>query len=183
MEEIQRELEPRERLLWSGRPKQGVVFRTGDIFLIPFSLLWCGFAIFWEVSVLLSGAPFFFLLFGGVFVIIGLNFVFGRFFWDSLQRSKTFYGISDDRVVIVSGVFQKSINSLSLRTLSNLSVKESTNGQGTIFLGQVSFTESMYGGMSFPGAPKGTPKLELVNDAKRVFKTLIDAQKSAQADT
>lgn len=38
-------LDGREKLPWTGQPKSGMVFRSADIFLIPFSLLWCGFAI------------------------------------------------------------------------------------------------------------------------------------------
>ncbi len=46
-----------ERVAWSGRPVQGILFTARDIFLIPFSLIWCGFAVFWEASVLaMSGA-------------------------------------------------------------------------------------------------------------------------------
>jgi hypothetical protein len=81
-------LEPGERVLWSGRPAPGLTFRPADGFLIPFSLLWCGFAIFWEASVLrIPGAPFFFPLFGAVFVAAGLYFVFGRFLFRDAQRS------------------------------------------------------------------------------------------------
>ncbi|MEO6146867.1 MAG: hypothetical protein ABIT70_07410 [Sulfuriferula sp.] len=94
-QKLQRELSSGESLLWTGRPKQGVALRGADAFMIPFSLLWGGFAMFWEYSVYTVGAPTFFLLFGSAFVVVGIYFIFGRFITDSLKRKNTYYGITN----------------------------------------------------------------------------------------
>ncbi len=39
-QKIQKELEPGEKLLWTGQPAQGIRLRGSDVFMIPFSFLW-----------------------------------------------------------------------------------------------------------------------------------------------
>jgi hypothetical protein len=59
-----------ETVVWSGRPAQGLLFTSRDWLLIPLSLLWRGFTIFWEATALsLATAPLFMKLFGAAFVL------------------------------------------------------------------------------------------------------------------
>ena len=58
-QQIQRQLMGSERLLWAGRPRQGLLLRREDVLLIPVGILWCGFAIIFLSNMSSSGAPWF----------------------------------------------------------------------------------------------------------------------------
>lgn len=166
--------------MWSGRPRAGLVLRPVDAFMIPFSLLWGGFAIFWEYSVLTSGAPFFFRLWGIPFVLAGLHMIFGRFLVDMRQRERTIYGVTTERIVIVSGLFTRQVKSLNLRTLSDVSLSERPDGSGTITFGPGQPFGWWLQGMGWwPGMPAATPAFELVPRAKEIYETIRGAQRAA----
>jgi len=105
-DDLRSRLMPGERILWSGRPRQGLLLTGRDIFLVPFSLIFCGGTIVWEAAVLgllnragaHSHAPLFFALWGVPFVLLGLYLVFGRFITDASIRRRTIYGVTDKRV-------------------------------------------------------------------------------------
>jgi len=44
------EVLPGEKIEWTGRPNPAVIFHQEDWLVIPFSLMWGGFAIFWLLS-------------------------------------------------------------------------------------------------------------------------------------
>ena len=176
--EVTRELNAGERLLWSGQPRGGVRLQPADALMIPFSLMWCGFAIFWEFQVVSSGAPFFFMLWGVPFVAIGLFFVFGRFFADAKQREKTWYALTNERVIISSGLFSRTVNSLSLKTLGEVSLAEKTDFTGTITFGSTGMVPSWMTGVSWPGTGRYMPPaFQMIDNARNVYDAIRSAQK------
>jgi hypothetical protein len=179
-QEIARYLEHGEHLLWSGSPCQGLMLRGSDALLIPFSLMWGGFVLFWEATVLSSGAPIFFALWGVPFVMAGLYMIVGRFLVDAKSRAMTRYAVTDRRVLILSGILSRSVKSLPLKTLSELTLDEKSDGSGTITFGPANPFMMFGGGASWPGARRyQTPAFECIVGANEVHRRIREAQKGA----
>src|SRR5262245_56900012 len=151
---IDKELRANERVFWRGKPATGIRLRGSDAYLIPFSLLWGGFAIFWEASVLTipkdQPVGFVFPLFGIPFVLVGLYFIFGRFIFDARSRAKTEYAVTNQRVIIKSGLFSRKIKSLNLNSMPEISFTEKSNGSGTITFGESTSPWGMMRGFNAP---------------------------------
>lgn len=180
---LKQELSGGERLLWSGMPAQGLLFRASDIFMVPFSLLWAGFAIFWEYSVVSSKqAPFFFMLWGVPFVLVGLYIVFGRFFADSYLRARTYYGVTDQRIIILTGFINREVKSVTLQGLNDMSLNERPDGSGSITFGPTNPMYPMWSGTAWPGtAKKLAPAFELITQVRKVYSLIREAQQSSSA--
>jgi hypothetical protein len=101
--QVQRLLRPDEHLLWTGRPDSSVHFTRADGYLVPFSILWAGFAVFWESAAAAGHAPPFFLLFGLPFLAIGFYITIGRFVYKARQKRKTLYVLTDRRAIVLVG--------------------------------------------------------------------------------
>jgi len=181
---IQKKLGPHEKLIWVGKPKQGIMFRSNDIFLIPFSILWTGFIILWEISAITAvlNAPekseltvFMLPIFGIPFVIIGLYFVFGRFIIDAKLRKNTCYGITNERIIIISGLFHKKIKSLDIKTLSDISLTEKTNRYRTIYFGSIN--PFIWWCVGIWPEMEITPMFEMIPNAKEVYDQIRKIQR------
>ena len=185
------ELSAGEKLLWTGRPRQGIFFRSTDLFLVPFSLLWFGIVLAGFFGSFNARAnphshggnletTLFPLAFIAIFVVIGSHLVFGRFLVDAAQRRKCLYAITNQRVIIRSGLFSRTTKSLNLRTLSDITLSEKRNDTGTITLGPTVGWYSWFQGTSWPGMGKNQPPMfDSISDAKNVYDLLRKAQASA----
>lgn len=126
---INKYLMPDEYVVWNGRPGKGHLLTPHDIFMIPFSIMWCGFAIVWETTVLIMSAPFFFKLWGIPFVCVGLFMVFGRFMLKSYIRKQTIYVITNKRIFS----FRKNqIQTLNYHMNPTRNVTQYQDGSGNI---------------------------------------------------
>jgi hypothetical protein len=179
--EITASLDRGERVIWSGRPRQGLMLRGMDAFAIPFALLWTSVPLIAALAALVSPKGDRFALLPTIpFVLIGLYLLVGRFFVDAAQRRHTFYALTDERILIVSGIWSRDTRSLSLRMLEQVDLSARTSGWGTIKFGRGAF-----GSFAMPGWPgtKGyqPPMFERIPDAAAVAKLVRDAQRAANA--
>ncbi len=122
-----------EYVLWQGKPGKGRLFSAADAFLLPFSLFWCAFAFFWEFTAISSGAPPFFALFGLPFILVGVYLLFGRFLYTAILRKKTFYAITNKRILCKRG---NKIDLLEGKDLPPMEITLYKDGFGTITFGE-----------------------------------------------
>jgi hypothetical protein len=147
--------------------------------MIPFSLLWGGFAFFWEWSVVTSGAPPFFMLWGVPFVLMGIYLIVGRFFVEAWERTRTHYAVTNERVLIVGGLFRPTTKSVSLRAMSEMSLTEHSNGEGSIHFGPSAFPAVFRSLSGWPGVKERmSPMFDRIPDARIVRDLILGAQKA-----
>lgn len=122
-----------ETLMWTGQPRRGLMLRPADALLVPFSLLWGGFAIFWNVMVW-RAADWFFRLWGLPFLVAGLWLIGGRFFSDAWLRAHTRYAVTDRRVLIRTSLLP--LQSLDRNRLPRLEMDEHKDGSVSLWFAE-----------------------------------------------
>jgi hypothetical protein len=143
-EAIQPELTSGETALWAGQPNTSVIFHREDIFLIPFSLLWGGFAIFWELGVAgywgsgsNSGQQWVFGMIWGIpFVLIGQYVIWGRFLVAAWKKRRTYYAVTTRRVIVVQNGWSRRMSSAYIDTLPTLIKEGGRRGLGSLLFTQ-----------------------------------------------
>jgi hypothetical protein len=143
-EQIRPELYSDEIIYWAAMPDPHVTFHSDDWTLIPFSLAWCGFMMFWEASALgfwqnsrRSGSPDVFAIVWGIpFVVMGNYMVWGRFLHDAWLKHRTYYAATNRRFLIVQDtVFhERNTGMIFLEAIPCMN-REGTS-RGTIWFGE-----------------------------------------------
>ena len=163
-DELRLRLDSGEKLLWAGRPAQGIVLSRQDWYLIPFG-----------VFLVAAGLRFIPM---GIYILI-----VGRLFADLWYRSRLIYGVTDRRAIILLGMRRRSVQSIDFSSLITLKLEERRNRSGTIYFGEdhPSYRHDAYDGSEFGTyAPSGQTRLGeeqffRIADAKKVFTILQKA--------
>lgn len=147
---IRAHLSSEETLLWAGQPRQGLLFYAMDLLMAPLAVFWLAFLyvmtrdwwrqtqLSWTALVVLSVAAF------------GLYLAIGRFFISRKQRACTYYAVTNERVIIVSGVFRRRVHSVALASLTEITMTQRTDGSGTITFGDNFPYAALFSGIAVP---------------------------------
>jgi hypothetical protein len=133
------ELDPGERLLWSGQPHQGVTlrgqgFRRPLLGLLTGSFCACwGYSAFTAAMTQRNSQALIALLLGTPIVAGGIWVMFGRYFTDARARARTYYGITNLRIILVWWSFgSRRMATWPLRALVPPILNQRRDGSGTI---------------------------------------------------
>jgi hypothetical protein len=139
---VQPEMLSGESVYWAAMPNPSVIFHSDDWAAVPFSLLWGGFAIFWEAGALGywgngsrgRGPSLFMVIWGVPFVLIGQYMIWGRFLYDSWLKRRTHYAITNKRLLIVQEGWSQKTSSMYLGEIPAIEREGATTG--TIWFGK-----------------------------------------------
>jgi hypothetical protein len=186
---LQSELVSGENLVWAGKPNPGKIFHSDDLFMIPFSLLWGGFAIFWESGVLgLWGhsskhpAPFFFILWGIPFVVIGQYLIWGRFIYDAWLKRRTYYGVTNRRLLVVQESTKRKTCSMYIDAIPTVERDGGSVGTlrfGTKFPVVAGRNQRTRNWSRFNVG--GVPVFADIDDAAYVYRLILDLSEKARS--
>ena len=191
MYSIERELQSGEKLLWQGQPAIGIKLRKRDLRSILFTFAGATLAYFF-----FSQNPFFaghkFKIYDTEYDVIFLLVVTLSAFslmqifiimliFDPLRRSRTRYGLTNERAMIISGVIIKNVKSINYKNITDVNFTEKSDGSGNIEFGEPVkvFGKKFYGinNLNYRAPING---FELIPNVRNVESTLRTAQKSVQ---
>ncbi|MBI4332352.1 MAG: VWA domain-containing protein [Chloroflexi bacterium] len=148
---IHKELHPEEKLLWSGKPRHGIVFHRVSIFLVVLTVILLGSVagavlLLNDVKETITAIEHFragpvagivvLALFGSSFGGLSLILLWG-FIFNPIQRRRTSYALTDRRLITISGLLNPKARSFDLSSINFISLTEPTHGKATIIFGQV----------------------------------------------
>jgi hypothetical protein len=169
-------MQPDETILWTGHPDASRLLSSKDLVLIPFSLLWGGFALFWEGLVLSTGVnDVVFPLFGIPFVVAGQYFIWGRFVYKRWDRGRTLYGLTNQRILILRG---RSLQSLFVKEIPGINQLARADGSGSLEFGNLPPAYAFWAdtGADFLTQARGAPAFYDIPDVAQVYRLVSEAR-------
>lgn len=174
-------LQKGETLLWAGQPKGGIIIEKDDkplmiagmIFIVFMSLIMLiGFQLYsisTSVGILL-------VLLVLPFMLLGFYLLIGRLLIDKQNRSRTFYGLTEKRLLLKSRLPMAKIQSISITLLTEMNIVENRDGTGTISLFKLDEEDeknSLLGGKDLDS------NLVQIEDVRQIYNLIKELQYEA----
>lgn len=143
------ELLDNEEILWTGKPNYKKLFEKSDIFLVPFSIIWLLIAIIFELIALIGTKEggiidMIFPIVGGMFILVGLYYSFGRFIYKYNKKKKTYYVVTNDRILTIRKGKKRIISTKFIKDISEISKVNDKREMGTIVFDQNSHKKALF---------------------------------------
>jgi hypothetical protein len=192
-EKFQTELLSGESIHWAGMPNPSKIFHSDDWQTIPFSLIWTGFFVFlegqalgfWPDSAKPSPTDTFMVLWGIPFLVFGQYIVWGRFLEDAWRKRRTYYAVTNRRVLIIQETWKRKSQFIFLDAIPEIVREGDTTG--TIWLGQklpvIAGRRSPTRSMSRFDVGGQVPVLADIDDVDSVYRLILELREKAQRDS
>jgi hypothetical protein len=168
---IKQYLETDEVLIWAGQPKKGIVFEIADIFKTIFILAFFAFTYF-AIKLLADISLLIAIPIGIIFFSGGILLGFRRFIIDAELRKKTFYGLTNKRIIINSNIAHKKIQSVYFNSKPKIEFLPNLDDTSTIDVGIKEPTGSTRGGFKWMPNVKGYTYLYRLSDGEVVHRKI-----------
>ncbi len=99
-----------EKILWAGQPETKFILKGEDVILSLFGLFCTGFmSLFFLDDDFITSGDLFEISISIVFMLVGLYLLFGRIIIDNYEKKRTFYAVTNQRVLIITNIHKKNV--------------------------------------------------------------------------
>ena len=169
---------PGERIVWTGRPQQGLVFDWTDLFIVPASLAaatavgWLALGQGWE-DILLESLPETLLLLGLLYAGAG------RFLHEAWARRRLLYAVTNQRVLRLHGSARLESHDLAWLPMLELEQQER---RGTIIIENPPAPEGWFESIAQRVSPLKGFRLFLVERPRDLYDLICRESARRRAD-
>jgi hypothetical protein len=128
---FQGELLEDEKILWIGKPEKKFILEKGDVVLALFGLLCIGTSLF-ILKVFITSGYLFRTSLGLIFSLAGLYLLFGRYYNNNYEKKRTFYAVTNQRVLIITHIYTKNVIAKFINQIPVIIKNVRKDGIGTI---------------------------------------------------
>jgi hypothetical protein len=167
---LQQELDAGERVLWSGRALPDLRIESDRLVPSVYGFIFLGIAV-GSLCAATKESTIFPVLWTIPFVLAGSYLSVGHFFWSAICRRYTEYAVTNQRVIVRSGILSETTQSIEYRKIRTFTLMEKSDGSGTIQFGE---SKPVDAGEVITSS---ATKMEAVPDARSVYNIIRKASR------